>query len=254
MPCINAWREYSYCRSHTRLLAIVLPQRNDLLRREEHRCLPSSATATFHDVWGIAADGRQLVCRIVRMSRAHPPVWDSSAAPIGEPAPAVHPVSPLRAATLLSELWSPRVIAELDDHCVKVARLEGDFAWHAHPDEDELFYVLAGCLHIALPDRQVVLHAGELFVVPRGVRHRPSAASTCLVMLIEQRATAHAGDADTPHSRSLADQLRPIEGLHAAPPNPALAAASASAGPGAATSAAPCPTHDAATPISREGP
>lgn len=172
------------------------------------------------------------------MNDSDSPASKDGAMPVGGPGSAVHPVSPLRAASLLSELWSPRVIAELDDYCVKVARLEGDFAWHAHADEDELFYVLEGCLHLALPDRQVVLHAGELYVVPRGVRHRPSAARTCLVMLIEQRATAHAGDADTPHSRSLADQLRPIEGLHAAPAHPVMTA---------------CHAHDAATPAPHEG-
>jgi len=138
------------------------------LRREGQRTLPSSATATYHDDWGFADDGRQNVCRIVLMNDSDSPACNDGAAPVGGPGPAVHPVSPLRAAMLLSELWSPRVIAELDDHCVKVARLEGDFAWHAHADEDELFYVLDGCLHIALPDRQVVLHAGELYVVPRG--------------------------------------------------------------------------------------
>lgn len=173
------------------------------------------------------------------MNDSDSPAGNDGATPVRGPGAAVHPVSPLRAAMLLSELWSPRVIAELDDHCVKVARLEGDFAWHAHADEDELFYVLDGCLHIALPDRQVVLHAGELYVVPRGVRHRPSATSTCLVMLIEQRATAHAGDADTPRSRPLADQLRPIEGLHAAPAHPVMTAGSA---------------DDEATPTPHEGP
>ncbi len=111
-------------------------------------------------------------------------------------------------AAALDELWSPRVIAELDDNYVKVAKVHGTFGWHAHADEDELFVVLDGCLRIEMDDRTVVLHPGELFAVPKGVRHNPSADDVTLVMLIEKKSTLHSGDTVTPYTRSVEEQLR----------------------------------------------
>lgn len=119
-------------------------------------------------------------------------------------------VSPLRIAESLDELWSPRVVAELDDNYVKVAKVHGELAWHAHDGEDELFYVLRGTLRIEMEDRTVALSAGEAFVVPRGVRHHPVAEQECLLMLIERKSTKHTGDEVTQHTRSLAEQLRPV--------------------------------------------
>lgn len=92
-------------------------------------------------------------------------------------------------------LWEPRVAAAVDDHDVKLAKLEGEFHWHAHHDADELFYVIAGELRIELPDGHVVLEAGELAVVPAGVEHRPIASTGCQVMLLERRGTVNTGDA-----------------------------------------------------------
>ncbi|MEO7916716.1 MAG: cupin domain-containing protein, partial [Dokdonella sp.] len=80
-------------------------------------------------------------------------------------------LDPRRIASALGELWSPRVIAELDDCYVKVAKLHGELAWHCHDDEDELFLVLQGHLRIEMEDRVVELGKGELFIVPKGVRH-----------------------------------------------------------------------------------
>lgn len=119
-------------------------------------------------------------------------------------------VSPLRIAASLDELWSPRVIAELDDHYVKVAKVQGTLAWHAHDGEDELFFVLKGSLAIEMQDRTVVLNEGESFVVPKGVRHNPVAVEECLLMLIEKKATKHTGDEITDRTRSLDEQLRPF--------------------------------------------
>lgn len=119
-------------------------------------------------------------------------------------------VSPARLAAALTEFWSPRVVAELDDTYVKVAKVRGTLAWHAHADEDELFYVLAGTLRIEMEDRDVVLHAGDAFVVPKGVRHNPVADDECHLMLIERKSTLHTGSETTELTRSLADQLRPI--------------------------------------------
>lgn len=117
-------------------------------------------------------------------------------------------VSPARVAEALTELWSPRVVAELDDSYVKVAKVQGTLAWHSHEHEDELFYVLKGSLAIEMEDRTVVLREGEIFVVPKGVRHNPIAAQECHIMLIERKSTLHTGSEVTARTRSLADQLR----------------------------------------------
>ena len=119
-------------------------------------------------------------------------------------------VSPERLASALAEHWSPRVIAEVDDAYVKVAKVHGSLAWHSHDDEDEFFYVLAGKLRIEMEDRTVELDAGDAFVVPKGVRHNPVAERECLVMLIERKSTQHTGSAVTGRTRSIADQLRPL--------------------------------------------
>lgn len=119
-------------------------------------------------------------------------------------------VSPANLAAALAEHWSPRVIAEVDDAYVKVAKVKGTLAWHSHDDEDEFFYVLEGTLRIEMEARTVELHAGDAFVVPKGVRHNPVAERECLVMLIERKSTQHTGDTVTEKTRSIADQLRPV--------------------------------------------
>ena len=96
-----------------------------------------------------------------------------------------------------SDVWSPRVVAQFNGHDVMVARVNGEFVWHAHPDTDDLFLVLAGCLTIRLPDREVTLGPGELFVVPRGVEHRPVAKEEVHLLLIEPTGTANTGDERT---------------------------------------------------------
>ena len=120
------------------------------------------------------------------------------------------PVSPGRVAAGLTELWSPRVVAELDESYVKVAKVQGTLAWHSHEQEDELFYILKGSLTIEMEDRTVVLHEGDTFVVPKGVRHNPIAEQECHVMLIERKSTLHTGNEMTARTRSLADQRRPV--------------------------------------------
>lgn len=118
------------------------------------------------------------------------------------------PRSPLEAARALTEYWSPKVIAELDEHYVKVAKLKGKLCWHAHEDEDELFYVLSGRLHIELRDRTVELAPGELFAVPKGVEHNPIADEECLVMLVERKSTRHTGEQVIEATRSIEAQLK----------------------------------------------
>jgi len=119
--------------------------------------------------------------------------------------------SPARIAASLAELWSPRVVAEVDDAYVKVARVHGTLAWHAHADEDELFYVLKGRLRIEMEERTVELGEGELFVVPKGVRHNPVADEECHLLLIERKSTQHTGDEITDKTRSIDEQLRPLD-------------------------------------------
>ncbi len=120
------------------------------------------------------------------------------------------PVSPGKVAASLGELWSPRVIAEVDEAYVKVARIEGTFGWHAHPDEDELFYILKGTLRIEMEAGPVTLQAGEMYVVPKGVRHNPVAEQECHIMLVERKSTLHSGDSATDWARSIEEQLRPL--------------------------------------------
>jgi len=118
--------------------------------------------------------------------------------------------SPKLIASSLTELWSPRIIAEVDDAYIKVAKVHGSLAWHSHDNEDELFLVLEGRLRIEMEGGNVELAEGEMFVVPKGVRHNPVAEQECLLMLIERKTTQHTGDVVTGRTRSLADQLRPL--------------------------------------------
>lgn len=119
-------------------------------------------------------------------------------------------ISPLSIATTLTELWSPRIVAEVDDAYLKVAKLHGQLAWHSHDNEDELFMVLKGNLRIEMDAATVQLEAGQMFVVAKGLRHNPVADQECLIMLIERKSTLHTGDIVTEKTRSLDEQLRPL--------------------------------------------
>ena len=96
-----------------------------------------------------------------------------------------------------TEHWQPRTVAEFNGHDIMVAKVQGEFVWHKHDDTDDLFLVLQGELTIELRDRSVTLRAGELFVVPRGVEHRPVAKNEVHMLLIEQSGTPNTGDPAT---------------------------------------------------------
>jgi mannose-6-phosphate isomerase-like protein (cupin superfamily) len=117
--------------------------------------------------------------------------------------------SPKEIVASLAELWSPRIVAEVDDANVKVAKVKGSLAWHSHDNEDELFFILKGHLRIEMEESVVDLSEGEMFVVPKGVRHNPVADNECHIMLIERKSTLHTGNTVTEKTRSLAEQLRP---------------------------------------------
>ena len=119
--------------------------------------------------------------------------------------------SPRQIAESLAELWSPRVVGELDDSYVKVAKVRGTFGWHNHEHEDELFFILKGRLRIEMESGSAVLDEGEMFVVPKGVQHNPVAEQECLIMLIERKSTLHSGNVVNQNTRSLAEQLRPLD-------------------------------------------
>ena len=95
-----------------------------------------------------------------------------------------------------TEQWSPRQIAQVDDMQVILARLQGEFVWHTHDKEDELFQVVKGTLYMQFRDRTEVVNAGEIIVVPKGVEHNPSTkdGEEVLVLLFEKLSTAHTGD------------------------------------------------------------
>ena len=96
-----------------------------------------------------------------------------------------------------ADLWSPRVVAEMNDYQLKLVRLKGTFVWHDHKDTDEVFVVLSGGMSIEFRDGEVVLTEGELFVVPKGVEHRPRADSLCRVLLIEPRGVVNTGESES---------------------------------------------------------
>ncbi len=119
-------------------------------------------------------------------------------------------LTPAAIAASLPELWSPRVVGEVDDTYIKVARVHGTLAWHSHADEDELFLVLKGHLRIELEDGVVELDEGQMHIVPKGVRHNPVAEQECHLLLIERKSTQHTGDVVTDKTRSIDEQLRPV--------------------------------------------
>lgn len=104
------------------------------------------------------------------------------------------PINFAQKFTLFTEQWRPKVIADMNDYQFKIVRLEGDFVWHKHGETDEAFLVLEGTLRIDFRDGSVMLNAGEMYVVPRGVEHKPFAEREVKLLLIEPRGVKNTGD------------------------------------------------------------
>ena len=98
---------------------------------------------------------------------------------------------------LFQEHWSPRIVGELNDSYVKLAKLKGEFVWHQHENEDELFLVIAGTLVIKLRDRDLTLRPGQLVIIPKGVEHMPVAADEVHAVLLEPKTTVNTGNVES---------------------------------------------------------
>ena len=98
--------------------------------------------------------------------------------------------------SLFDEHWQPKIVGEVNDAHVKIAKIQGEFVWHSHEHEDELFYVVRGSMRIELRDADpIVLGRGDMTIIPRGVEHRPIADEEAWIMLIEPKATVNTGSA-----------------------------------------------------------
>lgn len=107
----------------------------------------------------------------------------------------------------ITDFWSPKVLAEVNDQYVKIAKIKGEFVWHNHANEDELFFVVKGELKIKFKDSEVVLKENEMYVVPKGIEHCPVAEDECWIMLIEKKETKHTGEIVTGKTKSINDQI-----------------------------------------------
>jgi len=104
------------------------------------------------------------------------------------------PINLQEKLTTFSEQWSPKIVAQMNDYHFKVVKVQGEFVWHDHPETDEVFIVLNGILEIHFRDGKVSLNQGEMYVVPKGVEHKPVTEKECHILLIEPVGTVNTGD------------------------------------------------------------
>ena len=109
--------------------------------------------------------------------------------------------------SLFSEHWSPKIVGELNGQQVKLARIKGEFVWHKHDDEDEMFYVLKGGFRMEFRDRTVELRENEFLIVPRGVEHRPVAEEEACIMLFEPAGTLNTGNVQHEMTKSVLQKI-----------------------------------------------
>ena len=107
---------------------------------------------------------------------------------------AIRPIEKLKQIT---EFWSPHIIAQMNDYHLKLAKIEGEFIWHSHAETDEVFIVIDGTMKILLRDGEVQLNQGDIYVVPKGVEHKPTAENVCSILLIEHESTINTGAEDS---------------------------------------------------------
>lgn len=97
--------------------------------------------------------------------------------------------------SLITDQWDPKIIAQLNDYHLKIAKVQGEFVWHSHPETDEFFLVVEGELTIHLRNQDLHLKKGELCIIPRGVEHKPAAMNECQILMVEPAGTLNTGDA-----------------------------------------------------------
>ncbi|WP_133135708.1 cupin domain-containing protein [Legionella rowbothamii] len=108
---------------------------------------------------------------------------------------------------LFNEYWSPKIVGDLNDSHVKLAKFKGEFVWHKHHNEDELFFIIKGNLLIKFRDHDVILKEGEFIIIPKGVEHLPVAEEEVHVMLIEPKATLNTGNATSALTKTDLDRI-----------------------------------------------
>ena len=118
----------------------------------------------------------------------------------------------LARATSLTAFFSPKIIGEVNDVYVKVAKIKGDdIPWHNHGDEDELFYIIDGHLLFEVEGEDpFTMEAGDLYIVQRGINHRVSSTEECLILLVEHKSTAHLGETESDLAKSIEEQLNEV--------------------------------------------
>jgi mannose-6-phosphate isomerase-like protein (cupin superfamily) len=117
-------------------------------------------------------------------------------------------VNILKEFDTITEYWSPRVIQELNGQYIKIAKLKGEFVWHDHEFEDELFYIIKGKLDIEFEDKSVILEENEFYIVPKKTKHFPKCKNEVWVMLLEPISTKHTGDIITDGTKSIEEQIQ----------------------------------------------
>ena len=109
----------------------------------------------------------------------------------------MEPVKLAEKFDLINEYWSPKLLGELNNQAVKIAKLKGEFIWHHHENEDEMFFVIEGSMTIKLRDKDILLNKNEFFIIPKGVEHKPVAENEVLVMMFEPMTTVNTGNVES---------------------------------------------------------
>jgi len=105
-----------------------------------------------------------------------------------------HPINLNNKFGLVSDQWAPKIIAQMNNYHFKIAKIQGEFVWHSHPETDETFIVIQGKMQIHLREGSVNLKAGEMWIVPKGLEHKPVADEECHILMIELAGTLNTGD------------------------------------------------------------